>query len=161
MPSLLGVSKAVLDNVIFCHQEDSNWPLSEPSALKKKFDDIFEATRWTKALDNIKALRKARVGELKVENATLEGLRSDKLRADAIVEKKSQLENNLAKKNEELKNLQDEIAVATKNLKTTYDMAIKYKETLHKVTAMEDKEKLHQENLASLKDTMTPIDGKS
>lgn len=25
MISFLGVSKAVLDNVIFCHQEESNW----------------------------------------------------------------------------------------------------------------------------------------
>ncbi len=45
IPHLLGVSKAVLENVIFCHQEDSYWPLSEPGILKKKFDDIFEATR--------------------------------------------------------------------------------------------------------------------
>lgn len=45
IPQLLGVSKAILDNVIFCHQEDSYWPFSEPSNLKKKFDDIFEATR--------------------------------------------------------------------------------------------------------------------
>jgi len=45
IPHLLGVSKAVLENVIFCHQEDSYWPLAEPSALKKKFDDIFEATK--------------------------------------------------------------------------------------------------------------------
>lgn len=56
IPHLLGVSKSVLDNVIFCHQEDSYWPLSEPSILKKKFDDIFEATRYTKALDAIKVL---------------------------------------------------------------------------------------------------------
>jgi DNA repair protein RAD50 len=45
IPHLLGVSKSVLENVIFCHQEDSYWPLAEPAALKKKFDDIFEATR--------------------------------------------------------------------------------------------------------------------
>jgi DNA repair protein RAD50 len=45
IPQLLGVSKAVLENVIFCHQEDSYWPFAEPSYLKKKFDDIFEATR--------------------------------------------------------------------------------------------------------------------
>jgi DNA repair protein RAD50 len=44
VPTQLGVSKAILQNVIFCHQEESNWPLSEPAALKKKFDDIFEAT---------------------------------------------------------------------------------------------------------------------
>ena len=45
VPLLLGVSPSILENVIFCHQEDSNWPLSEPSILKKKFDDIFEATK--------------------------------------------------------------------------------------------------------------------
>lgn len=45
MPKQLGVSKAILENVIFCHQEESNWPLSEPASLKKKFDDIFEATK--------------------------------------------------------------------------------------------------------------------
>jgi DNA repair protein RAD50 len=49
IPSLLGVSKSVLENVIFCHQEDSHWPLAEPSQLKKKFDDIFEATRYQMA----------------------------------------------------------------------------------------------------------------
>lgn len=46
IPQLLGVSKAVLENVIFCHQEDSYWPLAEPATLKKKFDDIFEATKF-------------------------------------------------------------------------------------------------------------------
>ena len=45
IPKQLGVSKAILENVIFCHQEESNWPLSAPADLKKKFDDIFEATK--------------------------------------------------------------------------------------------------------------------
>lgn len=45
VPRLLGVSRAILDNVIFCHQEESNWPLSEPAKLKVKFDEIFEATK--------------------------------------------------------------------------------------------------------------------
>ena len=35
---LIGVSKAVLNNVIFCHQEDIHWPLSEGKILKEKFD---------------------------------------------------------------------------------------------------------------------------
>ena len=48
MPELLGVSRAILENVVFCHQEDSNWPMSDGAALKKKFDDIFESTRYTK-----------------------------------------------------------------------------------------------------------------
>ena len=41
--------QAVLENVIFVHQEDSNWPLADGQTLKKKFDDIFNATKYTKA----------------------------------------------------------------------------------------------------------------
>lgn len=58
MPHYFGVSKAILEFVIFCHQDESLWPLSEPAALKKKFDEIFEAQKYTKAIDNIKHLRK-------------------------------------------------------------------------------------------------------
>ncbi|KAI2538809.1 RAD50 double strand break repair protein, partial [Homo sapiens] len=57
MISSLGVSKAVLNNVIFCHQEDSNWPLSEGKALKQKFDEIFSATRYIKALETLRQVR--------------------------------------------------------------------------------------------------------
>lgn len=58
MASLMGVSKAVLENVIFCHQEDSSWPMSEGKTLKEKFDDIFASTRYVKAVDSITKLRK-------------------------------------------------------------------------------------------------------
>ena len=33
------------------HQEESSWPLQEGAVLKKKFDDIFESARYTKALE--------------------------------------------------------------------------------------------------------------
>jgi len=46
IPELMGVSRAVLDSVIFCHQEDSCWALEEGAILKKKFDAIFESTRY-------------------------------------------------------------------------------------------------------------------
>jgi DNA repair protein RAD50 len=70
IPELMGVSKPILENVIFCHQEEryfilphsayyvSNWPLSDPATLKKKFDEIFAATRYTKALEAIKKEKK-------------------------------------------------------------------------------------------------------
>lgn len=64
MPQYLGVSKAILDSVIFCHQDESLWPMSEPSVLKKKFDEIFEALKYTKAIENIKQLRKKQNEEL-------------------------------------------------------------------------------------------------
>lgn len=46
IPALMGVSKAILENVVFVHQDEANWPLQDPSTLKKKFDDIFSATRY-------------------------------------------------------------------------------------------------------------------
>jgi DNA repair protein RAD50 len=45
LPHHLGVSLPILEHVIFCHQEDSYWPLGESASLKKKFDEIFAATR--------------------------------------------------------------------------------------------------------------------
>ncbi|KAJ8031572.1 DNA repair protein RAD50 [Holothuria leucospilota] len=58
----LGVSQTIMVNVIFCHQVESNWPLSEGNQLKSKFDEIFGATRYIKALESIKKLRKEQVG---------------------------------------------------------------------------------------------------
>lgn len=84
IPAHLGVSRAVLENVIFCHQEESFWPLSEPGVLKKKFDDIFAATRYTKALESIKNVRKDLAGELKMEQQKLDFLRSDLDKANKL-----------------------------------------------------------------------------
>ena len=47
-PLCLSPLQAVLENVIFVHQEESNWPLAEGKILKDKFDDIFSATKYTK-----------------------------------------------------------------------------------------------------------------
>ncbi len=58
LPEFLGVPQPILENVIFCHQEESNWPLQEGAIVKKKFDDIFESTRYTKALEAIKKVSK-------------------------------------------------------------------------------------------------------
>ncbi|GLE10451.1 hypothetical protein PINS_up022573 [Pythium insidiosum] len=72
IPELLGVSKAILESVMFCHQEDSTWPLQDSSVLKKRFDDIFESARYTKALDAIRKLKKARADNAKDLKAKLE-----------------------------------------------------------------------------------------
>ena len=84
LPQYLGVSKAVLDSVIFCHQDESLWPMSEPSVLKKKFDEIFEALKYTKAIDNIKALRKKQNEELGKYKIMEQHAREDKDKADKV-----------------------------------------------------------------------------
>jgi len=50
VPILLGVSKAVLEYVIFCHQEDSLWPFSDSNKLKQIFDELFDTTKFTKMI---------------------------------------------------------------------------------------------------------------
>ena len=74
----MGVSKAILENVVFVHQEDSNWPLGEAATLKKKFDEIFSATKYTKALEHIAKLRKEQAASIKEHKLRVENLRLQK-----------------------------------------------------------------------------------
>ncbi|KAM9963813.1 hypothetical protein ACTFIW_007067 [Dictyostelium discoideum] len=74
IPDLMGVAKPILKHVIFCHQEDSNWPLSESAKLKLKFDEIFSAVKYTKALKSLKDKRKeltTLIKELKLRLETI------------------------------------------------------------------------------------------
>jgi DNA repair protein RAD50 len=76
LPENLGVSPAILENVIFVHQEDSNWPMQDSKTLKQRFDDVFESTRYTKALEALMKTRKefqSKSKDLKVELAELNG----------------------------------------------------------------------------------------
>lgn len=98
IPERLGVSPAILDAVIFCHQDESLWPLSEPAALKKRFDEIFEALKYTKAIDNIKILRKKQVEQL------------GKLQSDEAYNKVNKDRGERAEKR--MRGLQDEIEAA-------------------------------------------------
>ncbi|KAJ3173705.1 DNA repair protein rad50 [Geranomyces variabilis] len=95
MPMQLGVLSAILDNVIFCHQEDSYWPLSEPAILKKKFDEIFAATSYTKVLDHIKTLRKEKVSDLKTLQSEVNFLKTNKGKAEVIRHQLSDAEDQL------------------------------------------------------------------
>eukprot|EP00927_Polykrikos_kofoidii_P032197 TRINITY_DN27501_c0_g1_i1.p1 TRINITY_DN27501_c0_g1~~TRINITY_DN27501_c0_g1_i1.p1 ORF type:complete len:1388 (-),score=286.67 TRINITY_DN27501_c0_g1_i1:222-4232(-) len=94
VPELMGVSRSVLEHVIFCHQEESSWPLQDAAAVKKRFDDIFGATRYTQALGNIKMLKgewikvtrdrraEADLSQAHMDQATkLQSQREDKQRA--------------------------------------------------------------------------------
>lgn len=58
VPLLMGVSNAILENVVFCHQDESLWPFSDQANLKKIFDEIFDTTKYTKALTELRATSK-------------------------------------------------------------------------------------------------------
>lgn len=58
VPELLGVSRAVLENVIFCHQEESLWPFGDTATLKEIFDELFDTTMYTKLHETIRGIHK-------------------------------------------------------------------------------------------------------
>eukprot|EP00166_Cyanidium_caldarium_P006090 ctg_806.g174 len=72
VPDLMGVSRAVMDHVIFVHQEDAFWPLSDPKRVKQRFDEIFEARGYAKALTAVHKYRQQQAAELRVLHAELE-----------------------------------------------------------------------------------------
>ncbi|KAG0211703.1 DNA repair protein rad50 [Mortierella sp. NVP41] len=109
VPNHLGVSRAILDNVIFCHQEEANWPLSEPSILKKKFDDIFASTKYTNVLESIKNIKKEKTQELKVMHASLEFLRRNKEKAEKVHDSLERTVENIEKSQERIDQLEIEI----------------------------------------------------
>jgi len=151
----------VLENVIFCHQEDSYWPLSEPATLKKKFDDIFEATRYTKALDAIKNLRKERVAELKVEKERLQSLANEKTHADKLRSKISDLTKSITSKQFEYEKLGEEHQrVMTANIRF-YEQSNQFRATYLKVQSLAEDIKRLDEQLKRMTDDTTILKGVS
>lgn len=109
IPALMGVSKAILENVIFVHQDEANWPLQEPGTLKKKFDDIFSATRYTKALEVIKKLHKDQSQEIKAYKLKLENLQTLKDAAYKLRESISQDKEKTEALKSQMEELEKEI----------------------------------------------------
>ncbi|CAI5493300.1 unnamed protein product [Closterium sp. Naga37s-1] len=112
IPLLMGVPKAVLENVIFVHQDDANWPLAEPALLKKKFDDIFSATKYTKALEALKKVHKEQaqlIKEMKLKAENLrnildtslrlqEGIKADSGQSERLAAQIERLEGQIAER---------------------------------------------------------------
>lgn len=106
VPELLGISKAILDNVLFCHQEDACWPLMEGGApLKKRFDAIFDTTRYRMALEEFRSSEKELQGDLKTIDLNLATLKVHK-EAAAEARKELALEQEQM---EDLENYKDDM----------------------------------------------------
>eukprot|EP00049_Salpingoeca_infusionum_P003750 m.70481 g.70481 ORF g.70481 m.70481 type:complete len:1301 (-) comp12259_c0_seq8:731-4633(-) len=109
IPLMLGVSKEVLVHVVFCHQEDSNWPLSEPAALKKRFDELFASTRYNQALDAIKKIRSEQQQAIRTCDAELTHLADKKRKAQELRDTKGKREEDLEACDEEISQIDAEL----------------------------------------------------
>ncbi|KAK1282080.1 DNA repair protein RAD50 [Acorus calamus] len=131
IPALMGVSKAILENVIFVHQDESNWPLQDPSTLKKKFDDIFSATRYTKALEVIKKLHKDQAHEIKSYKLKLDHLQTLK---DAAYK----LRESIAQDQEKTESMKNQIQELERNIQNVENKILQTEATLKELQRIQE-----------------------
>ncbi|KAK8016395.1 Recombination/repair protein Rad50 [Apiospora rasikravindrae] len=123
VPKTLNVAPAVLDAVIFCHQDESLWPMSEPSALKKRFDEIFEAQKYIKAIENLKVIRKKH-GELLNKFKLLETTeKQNKDRADECETRGVEMQAEIEELRVEIQEMAARIAVLDENVRSKREQA--------------------------------------
>ncbi|KAL9031982.1 MAG: hypothetical protein Q9196_000055 [Gyalolechia fulgens] len=149
VPQYLGVSRAVLDNVIFCHQDESLWPMSEPSALKKKFDEIFEAQKYTKAIENIKNVRKHYLDELKQLHITEQNCKVNKDRADRASQQSSALSDDIERLRAEVENLDRLTKEAKEKHQNAWDRSAKFMSVVEELKLKREKQQWLREQIES------------
>ncbi|ORZ09566.1 hypothetical protein BCR42DRAFT_304223, partial [Absidia repens] len=158
LPVHLGVPKAILENVIFCHQEESNWPLSEPAALKKKFDDIFASTKYTKALDSIKDIRKERAQDTRMDQVKLEGLKADTAKAKRLRSDVEDMTKRCQEKQTKIEELDEHIHNTTAEMEHLLEVHQQAQELVNKISQVTQQKQLYQSNLAELEKDLTERD---
>ncbi len=132
IPLLLGVSKAILENVVFCHQEDASWPLQEGLVLKKKFDDIFDSTRYSKALEVFAKAKKEYVLKAKDHKAEVAELRSHRHAAQGF---RKEIQDH----NEQLEELEESLSSGRQALQENEEEQQRVDEQLEKADAAQDR----------------------
>ncbi|XP_063981287.1 DNA repair protein RAD50-like [Diachasmimorpha longicaudata] len=122
----LGVSKAILNHVIFCHQDDANWPLDENKIIKERFDAILETTNYNKALENVRKLAKSKETALKI--AQIEEARcADKVteimakeeKLNEFNKRKSEIEKRIKRINSQLEPINERLR-KTRKIETEF-----------------------------------------
>ncbi|XP_044520599.1 DNA repair protein RAD50 isoform X1 [Gracilinanus agilis] len=157
MISSLGVSKSVLNNVIFCHQEDSNWPLSEGKALKQKFDEIFSATRYIKALETLRSVRHEQSGRVKECQTELKYLKQNKEKAHEIRDQIVSKEAQLASSKEFVKSYENELGPLKTHLKEIEQNLSKIVRLDNDIKALESRKKQMEKDNSELEQKMEKV----
>ena len=150
MLNTLGVSKPILNYVIFCHQEDSNWPLDEGSKVKDKFDEIFNSAKYKDCLKEIKKVRATHMQQEKMEKKELEYMSADK--KEAKQKKKSLKDKESAKKimEDDIDTIDQEIKPIRKELQAMNEIETNYQ-------GIKEEKASYESALKHRKDDMTEL----
>ena len=104
--------------------------MMDSAVLKKRFDDIFDSTRYTKALKNIEEIKKEYKDKVKDLKADVAGLASHKHAAKGF-------RQELESQNEELEKLEEKIQECRDDIKESEKLIEKHREIIGKVEELQ------------------------
>ncbi|CAD5231701.1 unnamed protein product [Bursaphelenchus xylophilus] len=142
-----GVTAAVLNYVIFCHQEESTWPLSEPKELKLRFDAIFEVSKYVKAMEGLKDTIKELQAELLVVTTEIPYL-------DQANKDRAQLVLSREETNNQLTRFRKDIKDDSKELREVEDELKKNRKDTEEVTKMENQAALISNEIKNVQESL-------
>lgn len=154
VPELMGVTKAVLEHVVFVHQEESTWPLSDPKHLKEKFDEIFAATRYTKALDAIRKVKREKTAQLKGLTAELELWKEKVSQAEKLQNEYAQLQNQKNQMEEVIEKLEQEQQILSSQRRELMDKTQKWNALRQQIENMRAGKQSYISTLKDIYDSM-------
>ncbi|UVC54597.1 DNA repair protein Rad50 [Theileria orientalis] len=159
VPSYMGMSRALLDNVIFCHQDENNWPLEDASKIKARFDDLLETAGFTKALQSISKARKEQETHILSLNSKLEAHKQEIIRIDTLRKKWNVIKEEIDKiKTEQGKLcdksivLMDEIALVKRDYQKASEVFEEYTACERKYLRLKEECNVLYEHLSEIYD---------
>lgn len=106
VPFYLNTHPPILQNIIFCHQEDTAWPLGDTVTVKKKLDEIFNSTQYAKSLTILKTLKTEIDREINNNSNKLNYLLKEKLHKEELNNQIKSINDRIEKYIEEIKEYQ-------------------------------------------------------
>ena len=157
LPRYLGASTAVIENVIFCHQEESLWPLGDSASLKKKFDEIFEADKYTKAIKTIHDIRKKKNIELGQMKIIEQNAKEDKDRASRAKIKSIRLQGEIETHRTEIEDLGRRMKKASELADQAHEDSEGYARILGQLEGKRIEAKSRRQNVEELRKDLTEL----
>ncbi|KAK3916030.1 DNA repair protein RAD50 [Frankliniella fusca] len=153
----LGVSKPILNYVIFCHQEDSHWPLDEGKKVKERFDEIFDSTKYNKCIEEVRKLRKNTLADVKLETVKIKSLEQNvKTRRNKVEELKvltderDELKSKISKLKQECNETKKEYGSLSKRLEDYRAEERKRDSMKNVLESLENRRANHEEFISQL-----------
>ncbi|KAL0115846.1 hypothetical protein PUN28_011015 [Cardiocondyla obscurior] len=154
---VLGISKSILNYVIFCHQDELNWPFDQGKVLKERFDEIFNSTRYNKAMEAISKLQKELQNDIRILNA-------EKKMCKILVTEVEDKENKLKEHKKRLDTTKEKINDIDKELEPVKQKLDEVQQSLTEYKNLETEEGkkkmefgMHKDRYDKLKETITTI----